>query len=380
MSLADIARLTGYSPSAVHDYRVGRRVPSWNFLLDLIDKIPLADPDFKQIGPIIGIPRSGVAELSRFRQEPPSIFLAAVRVAVRRTRDQFAAKLGVSVQRVQDVERGLIPDRDYLLRVARTFLPSTTTVDDIIAAFPTLRPSKDELKIRSTLDRIRLYPDSDPHRRRLENALAIELKPIAEKIATSAAWKMNRPEYAEEVWGEAVALAIKYQDPRRGLFLSYLRSRIAGLLHGLVRADLQTGTRTVLQDYGSAVREAGDSLYAQLGRSPREEEIARHLDVPVHKVAEVRRANTACAHVSIDHPDFLEQQGVGIEYAAGDTAASDYSRRLQAMPSEWREIIYLRFHDHLPISDIAHMTQSAESAVIETIDLALLMLRGKSVE
>ena len=90
-------------------------------------------------------------------------------------------------------------------------------------------------------------PPTDPQRRRLENSLAAELVPVAKRIAAAAAWKIHRPEYAEEVWGEGLALAILHQDPSRGLFLSYLSARIRGLVHELVRGSLQTGTATILR-------------------------------------------------------------------------------------------------------------------------------------
>jgi len=235
MTSTDIARLTGYSPNTIHDYRIGRRLPSLTFLLDLIDKIPLADPEFRQVIPLLGLSRTGGTEPLKFRRRTLAAYLAAVRVTARRTRDQFAAKLGVTAKRVQDVEHGLIPDRDYLLRVARTFLPATTCVDDIVASFPVLRPTAYELKIQRNLEVIRLRPVADPLRIRLENALAIELVPLAKRVATSAAWKINRPEYADEVWGEGIALAILNQDPTRGESTERNRDHPARLWHSRSR-------------------------------------------------------------------------------------------------------------------------------------------------
>ena len=46
------------------------------------------------------------------------------------------------------------------------------------------------------------------------------------------------------------------------------------------------------------------------------------------------------------------------------------------MPKDWREIIYLHFHDRLSIADIMTMTELSEDAVITTIEAALSILGG----
>ncbi|MET8088975.1 helix-turn-helix domain-containing protein [Micromonospora sp. NPDC005220] len=342
----------------------------------MIDKVPLADPEFKQIAPLLRLGKCGIAGPSKYRRLPVSTYLAAVRVAARRTRDQLAAKLGVSVQMVYDVEHGIIPDRSYLLRLARHFLTATVTIDDIIAVFPVLRPTAEDLKIQRVLEKIRLHPVADPRRLRLENELAHELAPLAKRIAASAAWRLNRPDCAEEVWGEGIVLAIRHQDPARGLFISYLKSRIAGLLIDLVRGNLVSGTETILHDYGPSVREAEESLSDQLGRLPTEREIARYLDIHCRLVSEVRRARLANSTVSVDHLDFFFQHAIDIDSSPESAGDSQYLRRLREMPDDWREIIYLHFHDKLSVSEICDLTKSSEASVIEIVDLALVMLRG----
>lgn len=374
----DVARLALYSPSAIHNYLDGRRVPSLNFLLDLLDKIPLADPTFKQIAPLLGIDRSRTVSPFRYRRRPLPEYLAVVRIAARRTRDQFAAKLGVPTQEVYDAEHGIIPNRDYLLRVARSFLPSDITLDDVIAVFPVLRPTAYEIEVQRSLEKIRLHPPADAQRLRLENNLASKLIPEAKRIATAAAWKINRPEYAEEAWGEGIALAIMHQDPRRGLFFSYLKARIRGLVHDLARGNLQTGTATILRDYGGVVREAEDSLYSRLGRVPTEEEIAAYSDIRPRLVGEVRRARAACSHTDIDSLDFLLCHAVDIGSSSEPIRVNSYEERLQRMPEDWREIIFLHFHDKLSIIEIASPTNLPEETVTATLDLALSTLRGES--
>jgi DNA-directed RNA polymerase specialized sigma24 family protein len=46
------------------------------------------------------------------------------------------------------------------------------------------------------------------------------------------------------------------------------------------------------------------------------------------------------------------------------------------MPDDWREIIYLHFHDRLSIVEIMNATGLSEDAVITTIEAALSILRG----
>lgn len=212
MSPTEIGRLTGYSPTTINNYLLGRRCPSRRFLLDLLDKAPVADIAFQEIAPLLGVRRGECPHPRRYKRKPLHEYLAAVRVSMRRTRDQFAAKLGVTVGRVSDVEHGHIPDRDYLLRLSRV-LPPPITLDSIVATFPALRPTAYDVKLRHSLEKARLHPVADPRRQRLENALAFELVPEAKRMALNAAWRMRRPDYADEVWGEAIFLTIRRHDP-----------------------------------------------------------------------------------------------------------------------------------------------------------------------
>ena len=377
MSPPEIGRLTGYSPITINDYLIGRRCPSRRFLLDLLDKAPLADVAFQEIAPLLGVRRGECPSPANYRRKPLHEYLAAVRVSMRRTRDQFAAKMGVTADRVKSVEHGHIPDSDYLLRLSRV-LPSPITLDLIVAAFPVLRPTALDVKLRQSLERVRLRSDADPRRGDLENDLATELMPEAKRMALNAAWKIRRPEYAEEVWGEAIALTIRRHDPKKGLMLSYLNASIRGLIHDLVRGNQHTGTATILHDYGATVREAEDALFEQLGRLPSDDEIADRTDLRVGLVSEVRRARAACIHVGGDELDFFLQHALDIIPSSESASGEDQIRRLREMPDEWREIIYLHFHDHLSLEEIMTETDLPEDSAVTTIEAAVKMLRGSS--
>ncbi|PRY18922.1 DNA-directed RNA polymerase specialized sigma subunit [Pseudosporangium ferrugineum] len=373
MTPPEIGRLTGYSATTINDYLVGRRCPSRRFLLDLLDKVPLADLAFQEIAPLLGIRRDECPQPSRYRRKPLHEYLSALRVSLRRTRDQFAAKLGVNVDEVIAAEHGRIPDLDYLNRLSRV-LPASITVESVVAVFPVLRPTPLDNKLRRNLEKARLHPTADPQRKILENALAADLVPEARRMALNAAWKIRRPEYAEEVWGEAVALTIRRHDPQKGLMLAYLNTSIHGLIRALAASNRHTGTATIIRDYGETVREA-EVLFSRLGRRPSDDEVAAHTDLRASLIGEVQRARSACVHVGGDELDFLLQEAVDIppSESAGE---SELVRRLRDMPEDWREIIYLHFHDRLPLAEIKTVTDLAEDAILATIDAAVTLLRG----
>jgi DNA-directed RNA polymerase specialized sigma subunit len=375
MSSAEIGRLTGYSPTTINNYLQGQRCPSRRFLLDLLDKAPLADIAFQEIAPLLGIRRGEFPHPTGYRRKPLHEYLAAMRVSMRRTRDQFAAKLGVAAGRVSDVEHGHIPDSEYLLRLNRV-LPPSVTLDSIIATFPVLRPTAHDIKLRQSLEKARTHPEDDPRRRRLENDLAVDLAPEAKRMALNAAWRIRRPDYADEVWGEAIFLTIRRHDPEKGLLLAHLNASVQGLIRRLIRGDQHTGTDSIIHDYGATVREAEETLFERLGRLPTDNEIADHADLRPDLVGEVRRARAACVHVGGDELEFLLQHAIGIPSLFETANENEQAIRLRNMPKDWREIIYLHFHDRLSIADIMTMTELSEDAVITTIEAALSILRG----
>ncbi|WP_146164319.1 hypothetical protein [Pseudosporangium ferrugineum] len=279
----------------------------------------------------------------------------------------------MNVDEVIAAEHGRIPDLDYLNRLSRV-LPASITVESVVAVFPVLRPTPLDNKLRRNLEKARLHPTADPQRKILENALAADLVPEARRMALNAAWKIRRPEYAEEVWGEAVALTIRRHDPQKGLMLAYLNTSIHGLIRALAASNRHTGTATIIRDYGETVREA-EVLFSRLGRRPSDDEVAAHTDLRASLIGEVQRARSACVHVGGDELDFLLQEAVDIppSESAGE---SELVRRLRDMPEDWREIIYLHFHDRLPLAEIKTVTDLAEDAILATIDAAVTLLRG----
>jgi RNA polymerase sigma-B factor len=375
MSPAEIGRLTGYSPTTINNYLQGRRCPSRRFLLDLLDKAPLADVAFQQVAPLLGIRRGECPNPTSYRRKPLYEYLAAVRVSMRRTRDQFAAKLGVPISTVSDIEHGHIPDPDYLLRLSRV-LPPTVTLDAIVAVFPVLRPTAYDIKLRQSLEKARLHPQADPRRQRLENALAVELIPEAKRMAFNAAWKIRRPEYADDVWGEAIFLTIRRHDPVKGLVLAHLNASVQGLIRSRVREDQHTGTETIIHNYGAIVREADETLSEKMGRPPTDNEIAEHTDLSPSLVGEVRRARAACVHVGGDELEFLLQHAIGIPASFESTDEDEQTKRLRNMPADWREIVYLHFHDRLSIAEIVKAIGLSEEEITTTIEAALSILRG----
>ncbi|MEU4427466.1 helix-turn-helix domain-containing protein [Actinoplanes sp. NPDC024001] len=371
MSPAELARTAGYAPGTVAAYLSGRRRPTRAFLLDLLDGAPRCDLTFDRLARDAGLRWTGSADPRRHDGRPFSEYLSTVRVLARMSRPRLAAELGVPVHAVTGAEHGELPQRRLLPRLTARLLAPMISTGDVVAAFPLLRPTAEDLDIQHRLREMRIFDVGDPARRDLEESLARDMAETAQRIARQQAWRIGRPDFADDVWGEGLALAIRFHDPDRGYFRAHLRARIRGLLWDLVRGSRQTGVTAVLAGHGPAVRRAESALIQQLSRFPTEREVAGHLGLPVHAVAEVHRAVAAAHPANLDDLDFLPRE-------AAPGAYHGVHRRLRDLPGLTRELLYLHYHDGLAVPAVAVAASLPEQTVEEHLRSGVAALRAQS--
>ncbi|MDG4827501.1 sigma-70 domain-containing protein [Asanoa sp. WMMD1127] len=201
---------------------------------------------------------------------------------------------------------------------------------------------------------------------------------MAQGIAHSVAWRLRRPELADEIWGEGLMLAVRDHDPRRGFLPGYLKARIRGLARSIIWGRMQSGVGTVLSEYGPMVRDAEEFLLQEFGRTPSEAEVAQYLDIPTATVNEVSRALHASQAAVSDNLEFLLHHAIDI--SSLDDMLVDDDRVLvsilRQLGEEVRELLYLHYLDKRPTRDIAQATGMAESDVIFKMRWAVSCLRS----
>ena len=376
MCPTELARLTGHSPTTVLRYRSGESVPSRAFLLDLLDKAPGVGFTFREIASPLGYRWVGSRDPRKFRRFGE--FFSSVRVHANRNRDHFAIKLGVAVEAVRDVEHGLLPERPLLANLAKHYLPPDLNADAIAEAFPVLRPSAEELSIRATIEEIRSLGAGSRTRLALENELAGRLFPIARSMARKAGIAYGKPRDAEDVCGEAIVLAVKRQDPRRGLFFPYLKIVVRGLVRELNRMDMQSGVSAALRKHGFAYKEARRDLIQKLQREPTTQDLADYLDLPETVIFETARALDASFCALPENLESCLDRAVDLR-PSGDTTATEEAQafdRLLSLPDEQRELLFLHYYDNLLIEEVAERAGLQITEATLKLQWALAQLGG----
>lgn len=374
MRPVQLSKLTGHAPMTISRYRAGKRIPTMGFILDVVDEAPNAGFTVDQVAPRLGHTWKATRDPSR--HSTFAGYFATIRVLERLSRNQFAIRLGLTIEMVRDLERGVLPDETIVRKFVRTFLRPEYSYRDVIAAFPQLRPDDCARQLREKFLKFQHLPKGDPARRAMENAIIEECVPMARKIASAVAWRYRRPELAEEIWGLGLVLAVRDHDPRRGFLPGYLKARIRGLARGIIWSRMQSGVSNVLRDYWLMVRESEEFLLQEFGRSPSEFEIAQHLDVPVEIVREVAQAFLASDALLTDHLDLLIQDVIDLSLAAGEWADSDDAlvQRFRRLSEDERELLYLFYFDQFPMTEIARVTGSSEAEASANLKWALARL------
>ncbi len=176
--------------------------------------------------------------------------------------------------------------------------------------------------------------------------------------------------------------AVERFDPARGVTFGTFAGRT---IEGEIKRHLRDTTWEVhvprsLKDLHVSVRSVSEELAQRLGRAPSTHEIADELDVGTDDVLEALATGTARTPESIDAPagvggtDHTAALGVGGGYA--DVENSYQVERLVAeLPEREREIVRLRFEEHLSQDAIAEHVGISQMHVSRLLRRSLDALR-----
>jgi RNA polymerase sigma-B factor len=129
-------------------------------------------------------------------------------------------------------------------------------------------------------------------------------------------------------------------------------------------------------------------LTQQLGRTPGDRELARHLSVTVDDVRQARQAHQAFAASSLDAPlsgsddpgllaDVLGEDGPGLAHATDIEAVRAH---LDELPERDQRILMLRFYGNLTQEQIGDRLGISQMHVSRLLDRALTYLRAQLTE
>ncbi|MDE2424692.1 MAG: SigB/SigF/SigG family RNA polymerase sigma factor [Elusimicrobia bacterium] len=184
--------------------------------------------------------------------------------------------------------------------------------------------------------------------------------------------------------------AIEKFDPHQGpKFSTYAVPTISGEIKRYFRdkgSVVKTPRR--LQELSSVVSRAAETLGANLGREPTDDELAERLGVPVEEVRKALelRYRMAYSPVSLDGVlespesdkssslmDFLADEEGGF---AGVEDMDVLRRAFAALPERQRTVLYLRFYDDLKQTDIARKLGISQMHVSRLQSKALETLKA----
>ena len=163
----------------------------------------------------------------------------------------------------------------------------------------------------------------------------------------------------------ALLMAIDRFDPERGLeFTTFATPTIVGEIKRYFR-DKSWAVRIPrrLQELNLRARQAGERLQAKLGRAPSVQELAAELDVSEEEILEAYEAGPAQITVPLDAGGSSPsgEDGLSLSERLGGEDENLQRVELQGLldsamvhltPRE-REIMYLRFVEELPQSEVA---------------------------
>jgi RNA polymerase sigma-B factor len=204
---------------------------------------------------------------------------------------------------------------------------------------------------------------------------------------------LRGPEPAEDllqVGYVGLLKAINYFDPRYGDSLAaYATPCISGEIKRHFR-DRRWQMRVSRQDQELLLqmRAVEETLTQQLGRTPRDRELARHLSVSDDDVRQARQAQQVFTACSLDAPlsagddsallaDMLGEDDPAVAHATDIEAVRVH---LDKLPEREQRILVWRFYGNLTQSQIGDRLGISQMHVSRLLDKALTYLRARITE
>jgi RNA polymerase sigma-B factor len=184
--------------------------------------------------------------------------------------------------------------------------------------------------------------------------------------------------------------AINKFDPEVGSSLAaYAFPSITGELKRHFRDRCwQVHVRRSAQELVLEMRTAARDLTHQLGRTPDDAEMARHLQVSVAEVADARRADLGFHAWSLDAPMSGDEDSAGLaELLGADDEQVDHALDMAAVWTHWDElperqqrILLMRFFGNMTQAEIGGKLGISQMHVSRLLTHALEHLRERLLE
>ena len=190
----------------------------------------------------------------------------------------------------------------------------------------------------------------------------------------------------------ALVKAVDRFDPSREIaFTSFAGPTIEGEIKRFFRdATWSVRVPRSVKERHLLVRKASEELGQRLHRSPSVKELAAHLDVTTDEVVEALGASAAYSTRSIDAPVGGDDDGGGQD-RVGDLAQVDeqlqasenrllIERLIERLPEREREIVRLRFFEHLTQSEIADRMGISQMHVSRLLRKSFDLMRAAATD
>jgi RNA polymerase sigma-B factor len=220
----------------------------------------------------------------------------------------------------------------------------------------------------------------DGERRRIRDELVAGHLPLAEHIALKYQRRGQSMEDLRQVARVGLVAAIDRFDPARGSdFVSYAVPTIMGEVRRYFRdATWMVAVPRRLKELNRSIFQAINDLNAELGASPRPQQIANRLGVSLEAVYEGLQAGMAYQADSLDTPATTQE-----EYPAGkvESGVDTIDNRetlhsaLAELPEREQDIVKLRFEDELTQSQIAERIRVSQVHVSRLLTHSIAQLR-----
>lgn len=219
------------------------------------------------------------------------------------------------------------------------------------------------------------------------------VKIIASKIYTRIHWAVDLGDLVHSGILGLIDAARKF-EPSRGIkFSTYASLRIRGAIMDELR-NLDWASRTQRQKI-KAMAQAFDTLEAQLGRPPNEEELAENMGMPLAQFQELRDesggAGIGVFRLSIDDETDITDSKM-LKYYIDETCASPalvmekeemknlLAGFIKALPDKEKLVLSMYYQEDLNLEEIGKIMALTDSRISQIRSAAILKLRHQLIE
>jgi RNA polymerase sigma factor for flagellar operon FliA len=208
------------------------------------------------------------------------------------------------------------------------------------------------------------------------NQLAKTLIPLVHEVAARIARRLPSYVRMEDLVGAGMlglASALSRYDHRRAeTFRSYAEFRIRGeIIDELRRRDLLT--RDAREGH-KRLQRASSAVAQQLGREPDDDQVAEHLEMPLHAYHALQQRCVNARFVPADDVE-LSDETTPADLIARREALANLVAAIEKLPERSRLALWLYYVEELPLREIGELLGVTPSRVCQLRTEAVQRLR-----